>query len=324
MIIVQIALSCLLLVGVAAGRPQDSYLAPAASEAVALYSSPSEVVETYDEATSDLFDLPEEAVASYGGPEELLLPSQVVAASYGFPQDDVISAPSEAAPASYGLPREEVLTASSQAIGTAYGLPSDQVFSSPSESVPANYGLPSQSASTSYGLPKTEVLTTSSRGRTTTGNRNTKARSKLITLVAEPVAEAENDVFFSASSNEAAIAGYGQPLADNSLEAESQVREVSISSGRAASSFNSASSSSSLRREPEKILRSEFSGPNEGNWNYAYETENGIKQEARGELKTIGDAQVRTLVIIRAGHAPFFWCSDYDNAITQHCALELQ
>ena len=66
MIIVQIALSCLLLVGVAAGRPQDSYLAPAASEAVALYSSPSEVVETYDEATADLFDLPDLAAMDDG------------------------------------------------------------------------------------------------------------------------------------------------------------------------------------------------------------------------------------------------------------------
>jgi hypothetical protein len=302
-------LLCLLLAGLASSRPQDSYLAPAASEAVSLYSSPSEAVslysspseavETYDEA-ADLFDLPQDAVAAYGTPPELILPNEAASTTY-----DVIASPAvEAASASYGLPREDVISSSSQAIGTTYGVPSDEVFSAPSEAVASSYGqprdevitAPSEAASTSYGLPRAEVIKKGVK-------RINKARGKLITLVTEPVAAAaplESDFFIaSSSSNEAPISSYGQPLADNSLEAESQVREVTVSSssgGRASSSFSSSASSSSnsLRREPEKILRSEFSGPNEGNWNYAYETENGIKQEARGEVKTIGDAQVRT------------------------------
>jgi hypothetical protein len=107
---------------------------------------------------------------------------------------------------------------------------------------------------------------------------------------------AEEAVYFS-TSNEAALAGYGQPLTDNSLEAESQVREVTVGTGRGLNTFASISGGSGtaggvVRREPEKIIRSEYSGPNEGNWNYAYETENGIKQEAKGEMRTIGDTQV--------------------------------
>ena len=39
-------------------------------------------------------------------------------------------------------------------------------------------------------------------------------------------------------------------------------------------------------------FRNQFSGPNNGDWNYSYESENGIKQEARGEMKTVGDALV--------------------------------
>ena len=38
--------------------------------------------------------------------------------------------------------------------------------------------------------------------------------------------------------------------------------------------------------------RNQFSGPNNGDWNYSYESENGIKQEARGEMKSVGDALV--------------------------------
>jgi hypothetical protein len=283
------------------------------SEAVSLYSSPSEAVETYDEA-ADLFDLPQDAVAAYGTPD-LLLPSEVVPTTYDFT--------AEAAPAGYGQPREDVISSSSQVIGTTYGLPGDDdVFTAPSEAIASSYGQPrdevitSQSASpgNSYGLPKTEVIKKGVK-------RINKARGKLISLVTEPVVAAAPleaaDVFISSSSNEAPLSSYGQPLADNSLEAESQVREVTVvsssSGGRASSSFSSASSSNSLRREPEKILRSEFSGPNEGNWNYAYETENGIKQEARGEVKTVGDAQVNFIVFFlfrkRGGGLMKLWCA---------------
>ena len=47
-----------------------------------------------------------------------------------------------------------------------------------------------------------------------------------------------------------------------------------------------------FRAEPVAIVRSEFTGPNDGNYHYAYETANGIKQDVTGEMKVVDDAQV--------------------------------
>ena len=47
-----------------------------------------------------------------------------------------------------------------------------------------------------------------------------------------------------------------------------------------------------VRAEPIAIVRSEYSGPNDGNYHYAYETANGITQDVTGEMRVVDDAQV--------------------------------
>merc|ERR1719206_435326 len=40
-----------------------------------------------------------------------------------------------------------------------------------------------------------------------------------------------------------------------------------------------------VRSEPITIVRSEYTGPNNGNYHYAYETANGITQDVTGEMR---------------------------------------
>merc|ERR1712128_51248 len=45
-------------------------------------------------------------------------------------------------------------------------------------------------------------------------------------------------------------------------------------------------------KEPVAIIRSDFTGPNDGNYKYSYETANGIKQSVVGEMKLVDKVQV--------------------------------
>ena len=78
----------------------------------------------------------------------------------------------------------------------------------------------------------------------------------------------------------------------SSSSSSSSTSSSSSSSSRASSRYNPSSSS----RRQIRILSHDFSDTNDGNWNYAFESENGIKQEARGEMRSIGDALVRFTV----------------------------
>ena len=91
-------------------------------------------------------------------------------------------------------------------------------------------------------------------------------------------------------------------VCQESLVSESKIEEVQVEVAAKPESFRSSSSSSraSSRYSPTstptrqiRILSHDFSDTNDGNWNYAFESENGIRQEARGEMRSIGDALVR-------------------------------
>merc|ERR1712106_707332 len=45
-------------------------------------------------------------------------------------------------------------------------------------------------------------------------------------------------------------------------------------------------------KEPVAIIRSDFTGPNDGSYKYSYETANGIKQSVVGEMKLVDKVQV--------------------------------
>ncbi|XP_063379244.1 larval cuticle protein 1-like [Cydia fagiglandana] len=58
-------------------------------------------------------------------------------------------------------------------------------------------------------------------------------------------------------------------------------------------------------KEPVKILRSDFEQQPEGAYNYAYETEDGIKKDEAGELKTVNDEENKpqTVVVARGSYS---------------------
>merc|ERR1711962_1448251 len=97
-----------------------------------------------------------------------------------------------------------------------------------------------------------------------------------------------------ASPSEQVGARYGAPVRDALSSAPSET----VSSYRSYQDNNVGAESriNNVAVRPQvKIVRNEFSGPNDGNWNYAYESENGIRQEARGEMRSIGNELVNVM-----------------------------
>jgi len=57
-----------------------------------------------------------------------------------------------------------------------------------------------------------------------------------------------------------------------------------------------------VREEPIQIVRSVYNAPSgtDQGWDYSFETENGIKQEARGEMRTVNDVDV---IVMRGSYS---------------------
>ncbi|XP_063532263.1 larval cuticle protein 16/17-like [Cydia strobilella] len=57
--------------------------------------------------------------------------------------------------------------------------------------------------------------------------------------------------------------------------------------------------------EPPKILRSDFEVQPDGGYAYAYETEDGIKKDENGELKTVNDEENKPqqVVVVRGSYS---------------------
>jgi len=101
--------------------------------------------------------------------------------------------------------------------------------------------------------------------------------------------------------------GYGSPsepvvsfVSDNSLSGygdRSGAASSTFVSSAPANSFAQASSGLGLAKNVDSIglVRSTHVNDNHGNWNYMYEADNGIFQEATGKMKTLGDTEVHVM-----------------------------
>ena len=151
----------------------------------------------------------------------------------------------------------------SVAVGSSYGSPIDNVISSPSEAIGSSYGSPidsvisspSEAIGSSYGSPVDNVISSASEA---IGSSYGSPSDNVIALASEPV-------IVRASSSLPPSAG--------------RERQIKI-----------------VRRPVINIVRSEYNAPNAaGAWNYAYEAENGIRAESRGELRSVGEALVNVM-----------------------------
>merc|ERR1711962_968972 len=147
------------------------------------------------------------------------------------------------------------------------------------------FTLPSEEAATSYGSPLDDIISL------------TLDEERILSSPSEEVAASygsPRDNAVLASPSEQAGARYGAPARDALSSAPSET----VSSYRSYQDNNVGSESriNNVAVRPQvKIVRNEFSGPNDGNWNYAYESENGIRQEARGEMRSIGNELVNVM-----------------------------
>merc|ERR1711892_660225 len=158
---------------------------------------------------------------------------------------------------SYGSPQANVLAEASEVV-SLYSSPQEEVVFSPSEVV------------IDYSSPEGDIISSSSA----LINDYTSPRAEVISSPSEVV----NDY---ASPRAEAISYATVP--DNSLTSyDSTDREAA----------GSSLTTTAVRADPIAIVRSDFTGPNDGNYHYSYEAANGIKQEVTGEMKLVDNSQV--------------------------------
>jgi len=211
----------------------------------------------------------------------------VVPCLYSYPQGYLAPVSDEAVSASevissYGSPQAEILGEASEVV-SLYSSPSEVVidYSTPSEAA-SLYSSPSEVVN-DYSSPKAELISSPSEVVSDYSSPKSELISSLLT---------EPEIIFSPSkaSTEFTLpkSDYSSPrgavISDNSLSSYSQSKDRDTASSNVATV--------AVRAEPIAIVRSEFTGPNDGNYHYAYETENGIKQDVTGEMRVVDDAQV--------------------------------
>merc|ERR1711887_131067 len=165
--------------------------------------------------------------------------------SYLAPLDDeVVSASSIIS--IYGSPGEDILGEASEAVSlysspsevvSDYSSPQGQIISSPSEVV------------SDYSSPQGEIISSPSK----VVNDYSSPQGQIIS------SPDYSDIIFSpgsVSQDYNSLTSYG--VSDDEDTASSNVARVEV------------------RAEPIAIVRSEYTGPNNGNYHYAYETANGI------------------------------------------------
>merc|ERR1711892_893574 len=158
---------------------------------------------------------------------------------------------------SYGSPQANVIAEASEVV-SLYSSPQEEVVFSPSEVV-IDYSSPegdiissSSAVFNDYASPRAEVIF---------------SPSKVVNDYASPIAEAISYA----------------TVPDNSLTSyDSTDREAA----------GSSLTTTAVRADPIAIVRSDFTGPNDGNYHYSYEAANGIKQEVTGEMKLVDNSQV--------------------------------
>ena len=217
----------------------------------------SQIISSYGSPQANVLAEASEVVSLYSSPQEEVVfsPSEVVI-DYSSPEGDIISS-SSAVINDYASPRAEVIFSPSKVVND-YASPRAEVISSPSEVV------------NDYASPRAEIIF---------------SPSKVVNDYASPRAEV-------ISSPSEVVNDYASPIAeaisyatvpDNSLTSyDSTDREAA----------GSSLTTTAVRADPIAIVRSDFTGPNDGNYHYSYEAANGIKQEVTGEMKLVDNSQV--------------------------------
>jgi len=191
----------------------------------------------------------------------------------------------------YGSPQDEELPEASEVV-SLYSSPRDEVISSSSEVV------------NDYSFPKGEIISSSNDFINDFDSTNTEiffSRGKVLNDYASPQAEV-------ISSPSEVVNDYASPRAEVISSPSKVVNDYASPRAKVISyqSANSLTSSNSgdrqaagssrvateVRAAPAAIVRSDFTGPNDGNYHYSYETSNGIKQEVTGEMKVVDDSQI--------------------------------
>jgi len=161
---------------------------------------------------------------------------------------------------SYLAPLEDESVSGSEVI-SSYGSPEADIVAESSEAV-SLYSSPSEVV-TDYSSPQGEIISSPEYSE----------------IIFSP-----SEVSRDYSSPRAAVVSKYEEVEDNLLSSYSVSDDEDVASSNVARV--------EVRAEPIAIVRSEFTGPNNGNYHYAYETANGIKQDVTGEMKVVDDAQV--------------------------------
>jgi len=190
-------------------------------------------------------------------------------------------------PCLQGLPQQSYLApledreVSASSVISIYGSPGEDILGEASEAV-SLYSSPSEVVS-DYSSPQGEIIFSPSN----VVSDYSSPQGKIISSPSNVVSDYSSpqgkiisspdysEIIFSPSSvsqDYNSLSSYG--VSDDEDTASSNVARVEV------------------RAEPIAIVRSEYTGPNDGNYHYAYETANGITQDVTGEMRVVDDAQV--------------------------------
>ena len=190
-------------------------------------------------------------------------------------------------PCLQGLPQQSYLApledreVSASSVISIYGSPGEDILGEASEAV-SLYSSPSEVVS-DYSSPQGEIIFSPSNVVSDYSSPQggiISSPSNVVSDYSSPQGEIisspdYSEIIFSPSSvsqDYNSLSSYG--VSDDEDTASSNVARVEV------------------RAEPIAIVRSEYSGPNDGNYHYAYETANGITQDVTGEMRVVDDAQV--------------------------------
>eukprot|EP00095_Tigriopus_kingsejongensis_P012394 maker-scaffold1164_size58058-snap-gene-0.13 protein:Tk12394 transcript:maker-scaffold1164_size58058-snap-gene-0.13-mRNA-1 annotation:"transport protein sec61 subunit beta" len=167
------------------------------------------------------------------------------------------------------------------------------LYDSPSPST--SYSAGEVSSGSSYSAGKPSLSSYSAQGPSLSSYSaeapslpaySTSSGSQPITKIIRDFPSSSSS-FGSFSSGSSSSSSFGSPSRSSS--------SFGSSSGGSSSSFGSSSSSSGRSANGgSAIIRSNFNAPTspEDEWDYAFETSNGIKQEARGEIRVVDNHPV--------------------------------
>jgi len=208
-------------------------------------------------------------------------------------------------PCLQGLPQQSYLApledreVSASSVISIYGSPGEDILGEASEAV-SLYSSPSEVVS-DYSSPQGEIIFSPSN----VVSDYSSPQGKIISSPSNVVSDYSSPQGKIISSSSDLVSDYSSPQGE--IISSPDYSEIIFSPSSVSQDYNSLSSygvsddedtaSSNVARvevraEPIAIVRSEYTGPNDGNYHYAYETANGITQDVTGEMRVVDDAQV--------------------------------